>query len=445
MEFTFTKRNKRKLLHEGYAYVMDRTKADNVTIFWRCEKRGECKGRLKTVNDVLEGRPSTHSHPPSAARCLALKAVGDIKQRAEQSEEATSSIINNCTAEFPLAAAGSLPKKETLARMIRRKRKAPDSDIISEELKLTTRGEQFLAFQTDDIVILTTPSNLDVLARNAHWFCDGTFDSAPLATQLYTIHVLVEDTHTLPLVYCVTQNKNRATYDAIFTYLNGQRDLNPETITIDFERAALNSISEHFPTTAVHGCFFHFGQCLWRNLQSLGLQDWYLEPENSLLVKTIQALAFVPPDDVIEAFQQLMDSLDADTDETLSDFLAYFESTWLGIVQRGRRRRPKFDVAMWNVYNRVGDNLPRTNNSVEGWHRAFDQRMSVTHPTLGRLVSKLRKEQASTELMIEQRAMGVRMRKNKQYEVVNTRLQALVARYAQDDVLVFLKAVAHNL
>ncbi|PVD22627.1 hypothetical protein C0Q70_18448 [Pomacea canaliculata] len=57
---------------------------------------------------------------------------------------------------------------------------------------------------------------------------------------------------------------------------------------------------------------------------------------------------FVPPDDVIEAFQQLMDSLDADTDETLSDFLAYFESTctWLGIVQRGRRRRPKFDVAM---------------------------------------------------------------------------------------------------
>ncbi|KAK7491962.1 hypothetical protein BaRGS_00016808, partial [Batillaria attramentaria] len=229
-------------------------------------------------------------------------------------------------------------------KMIRRKRKAPDSDIISEELKLTTRGEQFLAFQTDDIVILTTPSNLDVLARNAHWFCDGTFDSAP-------------------------------------------------------------------------------------NLQSLGLQDWYLEPENSLLIKTIQALAFVPPDDVIEAFQQLMDSLDADTDETLSDFLAYFESTWLGIVQRGRRRRPKFDVAMWNVYSRVEDNLPRTNNSVEGWQRAFDQRMSVTHPTLGRLVSKLRKEQASTELMIEQHAMGVRMRKNKQYEVVNTRLQALVARY----------------
>ncbi|KAL8588196.1 hypothetical protein ACOMHN_063218 [Nucella lapillus] len=343
MEFTFTKRNKRKL-HEGYAYVMDCTKADNVTIFWRCEKRGECKGRLKTVNDVLEGRPSTHSHPPSAARCLALKVVGDIKQRAEQSEEATSSIINNCTAEFPLAAAGSLPKKETLARMIRRKRKAPDSDIISEELKLTTRGEQFLAFQTDDIVILTTPSNLDVLARNAHWFCDGTFDSAPLATQLYTIHVLVEDTHTLPLVYCVTKNKNRATYDVIFTYLNGQRDLNPETITIDFEPAALNSISEHFPTTCT-GAFF-----------------------------------------------------------TLANVFGETSS--------------RLDYKIANVCH-----APNT------WQAC----QQVTQGA------------GKHQLMLEQRAMGVRMRKNKQYEVVNTRLQALVARYAQEDVLVFLKAVAHNL
>ena len=120
-----------------------------------------------------------------------------------------------------------------------------------------------------------------------------------------------------------------------------------------------------------------------RNLQSLGLQDWYLEPENSLLVKTIQALAFVPPDDVIEAFQQLTDSLDADTDETLSDFLAYFESTWLGIVQRGRRRRHNStspcgtSTIVWET------NLPRTNNSVEGWHRAFDQRMSVTQVMQG--------------------------------------------------------------
>ncbi|XP_025102456.1 uncharacterized protein LOC112569024 [Pomacea canaliculata] len=212
MEFTFTKRNNRKLLHEGYAYVMDRTKADNVTIFWRCEKRGECKGRLKTVNDVLEGRPSTHSHPPSVA--------------------------------------------------------------------LTTSSRRF----------------------NSSWI------------------------RWMP------------------------------TLTRRFQTSS--------PTLKVHG--------------------WALCSEDAV-------------------------------------------------------------VAMWNVYNRVGDNLPRTNNSVEGWHRAFDKRMSVTHPTLGRLVSKLRKEQASTELMMEQLAMGVRMRKNKQYEKVNTRLQALVARYAQEDVLDFLKAVAHNL
>ena len=47
-----------------------------------------------------------------------------MKHRAENSEESPSNIIQNCTQDFPLAAAGSLPKKETLARMIRRKRKA---------------------------------------------------------------------------------------------------------------------------------------------------------------------------------------------------------------------------------------------------------------------------------------------------------------------------------
>ena len=64
-----------------------------------------------------------------------------MKHRAENSEESTSNIIQNCTQDFPLSAAGSLPKKETLARMIRRKRKAPDGDDITDDMCQTTRGD----------------------------------------------------------------------------------------------------------------------------------------------------------------------------------------------------------------------------------------------------------------------------------------------------------------
>ena len=36
-----------------------------------------------------------------------------------------------------------------------------------------------------------------------------------------------------------------------------------------------------------------------------------------------------------------------------------------------RRSAPTFAVKFWNMQSRVADGLPRTNNSVEGWHHAF--------------------------------------------------------------------------
>ena len=71
------------------------------------------------------------------------------------------------------------------------------------------------------------------------------------------------------------------------------------------------------------------------------------------IIKSFQALAFVPPNRGTEAFQELMGSLDDKPDELLSDFLSYFEAAWIGVVQRGRRRRPHFAISLWNVNSRV--------------------------------------------------------------------------------------------
>ena len=54
--------------------------------------------------------------------------------------------------------------------------------------------------------------------------------------------------------------------------------------------------------------------------------------------------------------------------------LNYFKDTHIGNIGRptrcGPRRGVTFPVTMWNVYDRVNDGLPRTNNAVEGWDRA---------------------------------------------------------------------------
>ncbi len=43
------------------------------------------------------------------------------------------------------------------------------------------------------------------------------------------------------------------------------------------------------------GCFFHFGQSIWRKLQELGLQNEYGENEElSTQARSFAALAFVP-------------------------------------------------------------------------------------------------------------------------------------------------------
>ena len=426
-------------------------KKNEESAYWRCEKRKECSGRLSTLADALWQQPSEHSHPPDPARIAVQRAVSAIKYHAENSEESTSNIIQNCTQDFPLSAAGSLPKKETLARMIRRKRKASDGDDLLHDMCQTTRGEQFLALHDEnlDLYVFATSKNLDILARQRHWFCDGTFDSAPMGYQLYTVHVIADGSRTVPVVYCVARRKDRNTYNRIYQFLKDCRqNLSPLTVMIDFEMAAIQSLEHHFPEAEIQGCLFHFGQCLWRNVQRLGLQNWYKEDaNNAMTIKSFQALAFVPTHRVTEVFQELMATLDDDTDDVLSDFLTYFEATWIGVVQRGRRRRPLFAISLWNVHSRVVQDLPRTNNSIEGWHHSFDLRVSITHPTIRRLSSKLVKEQASNELLLEQVLACIpQPPAKKKYESVNLRLKDIVSKIdTYQNMIMYLRAIAHNL
>ena len=58
-----------------------------------------------------------------------------------------------------------------------------------------------------------------------------------------------------------------------------------------------------------------------------------------MVIKSLQAIAFVPLQDVSEMFDQYyVTSLDEGIDEIPSDFLTYFEATWIAIVQRGRQQ-----------------------------------------------------------------------------------------------------------
>ena len=69
-------------------------------------------------------------------------------------------------------------------------------------------------------------------------------------------------------------------------------------------------------------------------------------------------------------------------------------------------------MQLWNVYERVIQDLPQSNNAVEGWHRAFNNRVSTKHPSIIRLAKCILREQARFEIDIGRLRTG-ELRKRK--------------------------------
>ena len=132
------------------------------------------------------------------------------------------------------------------------------------------------------------------------------------------------------------------------------------SVVTDFELAAIKAFQSKFPTASMSGCMFHFGQCIWRRLQADGLSSQYnSNPDFSMLVRRLLAIAFVLETDVIGAYERLTNLQEYRQLDTVID---YFEDNFIGRVRRGRRNAPRFMISLWNLYDRVLTRLPRSNH-----------------------------------------------------------------------------------
>ena len=85
----------------------------------------------------------------------------------------------------------------------------------------------------------------------------------------------------------------------------------------------------------------------------------------------LAALAYVPSEAVPKAYDALVGTKFFEENENiLRPFLAYFESTWIGTVDRRlKRRAPLFEPSLWNCRQSVLEDLGKTNNLCEGFNR----------------------------------------------------------------------------
>ncbi|KAK9717216.1 hypothetical protein QE152_g24306 [Popillia japonica] len=94
----------------------------------------------------------------------------------------------------------------------------------------------------------------------------------------------------------------------------------------------------------------------------------------------LSAVAFVPTESLVEVFETLCENeiFPPEAQEVVN----YFEDPWIGRPHRRQRRPPQFDLDMWNLYQSILEDLQiswKTNNSVEGWHRGFAERVGAMH------------------------------------------------------------------
>ena len=302
---------------------------------------------------------------------------------------------------------------------------------IRDRLKVITRGDSFLFWDSgeDDpqrLFVFCTDRNIDTLEQNAHRFMDGTFKVAPeLFAQLFTIHALV-DNQPLSMVYVLLQSKTQADDERVFRkLLESKNTLTPSSILLDFEKATLQASAAVFPHVTVTGCLFHLGQSLWRRIQNEGLVNNYRDYENvRMFAKMLLVLSFVPPDDVAECFDELNDN----RPDELAPVYDYREDNYIGRLRSHRRSAPTFPIALWNMRSRVTDGLTRTNNSVEGWHHAFQSSVACHHPNIYKLMDHIQTEQDHTEQQIARFSAGNQTSvssKNKYIQVIR-RLTALL-------------------
>ena len=463
LKFVESQKGKKMLIYQHFRYRFDYLLATNGAKSWRCVNcNAGCKGRITTLGDSVLTSDTTHNHPEEPAENEAFEIRACIRERAVSTFEPPRQILQRCENHASQETTALLPSYKSSQRTIERIRQKNNvpypvptdlSEVaIPEPLRCLASGENFLLHDSgpsdpERFLMFGTAQNLLELGLAEHWFLDGTFSIAPtLFEQLYTIHAIKKNKN-IPLVYILLTRKHQPLYTRVFERLFELNDqLNPDSIMLDFELAAINAISSVFPNASIKGCYFHFSKAIYKHIKGTPAEALYKNNEEArILLKCLLSMAFVPEADVIEVFEELQDSCDKFPD--LIDVITYFEETYIGRLYRRRRLPPRYAISLRNMNERTLCELPRTNNAVEGWHRAFQTSVGASHPSIFKLIEKLHLEQSGSERILAKLHAGETFAKfsKKKYEKLNDRLETILADYDFRFKIDFLKGLALNL
>lgn len=397
------------LLHNGYRYSKDKKNAAGVQ-YWKCTAR-DCSGRAHTTDaDGLQLLKTTdHDHEPDMEATVSAKIKADLCQKAAENPALPMKEVYNqymTSADAPPIEDDILePQLQSCKSQMYRARRQnmPQLPVTRQDINLegqwavTNDDQPFVVHQDSDMVLLATDNNLQLLSASDTIYMDGTFKISPRQfTQLFTLHIIYMG-FFIPVVYALLKDKSSDTYYQMFAHLRRKMStlnliLNPISLMLDFESGIIPSLRQHFPTSSINGCNFHFTQAVWRKVQSLGLVNHYKSGIPRRIIKSLMALPFIPRTWVRQTFTAVT-MMDNGELQAIAELLQYFRDTWLN---------GQYPITMWNVYQQD----IRTNNKLEGWHNSLNRAAKKSHPNIYELLTVLKTEQSATDRTVKSARLG---------------------------------------
>ncbi|XP_020298210.1 uncharacterized protein LOC109862555 isoform X2 [Pseudomyrmex gracilis] len=401
-EFPGKKTNSRLYVFNGYMYNRD----NRYEYIYRCNRRSyfKCKGSLQQDGEMYT-LIKEHDHPPDTALSEKLKMKQEMKQMCKNRYTNSKDIFDTVSRRYPVAAA-SVSYNTMRSPLYREKIKYKPS-LPSNFLDLHTKLQTYeplssiykgkaTSIKNETALIFSTDILLKELAASTEMYLDGTFSivpKVPKIAQLFTIHIRYCQT-AIATVFILCETRTKFLYDAIWIKIKQlipDLEKNIKFIMLDYERAAGISVSENFPSAAIHGCWFHFNQAIFRKWKCLNL----LHAPRDVLFMTM-TLPLAPPKSFSEAYKII--EKQADTMEEYPDiylFLAYLRRNWLQAASK---------VSVYKC-------PMRTNNIVESFHNIAAKKFGSKHSNLWLFLEKLSDILTDQELDLERAKSGLRVRR----------------------------------
>lgn len=456
-----------KLFSLGYGYLVEKPSLKEIesasTVYWKCDKwktlkcpaRGTSFG-LSPPFSLTKPHLQSIDHVPNPIKKDENRFKTEIKNKAKTTHDPPRSLIRESQQELTGELLCYVSKKEAITKMIIRERKKCAGDdmninyhakciedlVVPQSLHYTKKDQLFYFEDSGQkrkdksrVMVFTTEFNLNLLNSYSEWYADGTFDISPsMFKQIYTIHIRVNGT-TLPLVYGILPDKKQNTYVKFLRLIKKHVTNNPRFVNCDFEKAAINAFKKVFQCEEIHGCFFHLSQAWYRRIQSK-IKEWNKNENFRITYRKLQALAFLPVDDVSDGFKLISKKYPSE----LSDLVSYIEKNYIGNDKPAR-----FPIDMWNLHERVKQNLPRTNNNVEAWHSRIkpDVRNNLS---LAKVVELLLLEQSNMESDYAKVSVGEILSKSSKKQIKkNQNIKCLIDQYDKKRIDLFIEGMSKNL